>query len=125
MNSPTRVWSPLGLPGRSLGATKPGLGQGWARVCGAYLELVCCLSARQSRLSCTRPPSHNCRSKGDVRETLGRESLSYSKATVPLKPPRADLADRRPAGQIQSKDVFVLAIEVVLKMGISCQPLKE
>lgn len=52
-------------------------------------------------------------------------ALSYSKMTIPIMPPRADLADRLPTGQIQSRGMFGLAFEIFFKMCISCQHLKD
>lgn len=48
-------------------------------------------------------------------EELSSHTLSYSKATIPSKAPRAGLAKRPPVGQIQARDLFGLALDVFLK----------
>lgn len=48
-------------------------------------------------------------------EELCSDILSHSKVTVPIKPPRADLSDRPPTGQIQARRMFGLALKVFSK----------
>lgn len=122
----TNVFHSLGMrPSTHTSAPDPGLS--WAYSRSRVGWDVRCLwvlprgggfaSAHRSCLLC-EDPSHTATETGmqvGHQEGLCPAILSHSKVTVPVEPPRADLADRPPTGQIQAGSMFGLALEVFSK----------